>query len=59
MALSPDLANPSPLRLGQSRPAPRQPHQPPPMREVTKGWFTMREEPKTIEELREADREQR
>jgi len=29
--------------------------QPPPMREVTKGWFTMREEPKTVEQLRQAD----
>lgn len=49
------------LRL-PSRPAqpkaPPQPRQPPPMREVTKGWFTMREEPKTVEQFRMADHKQ-
>ena len=39
----------------QSDPPRRPLRQPPPMREVTKGWFTMREEEKTLEELQAAD----
>lgn len=49
---------PSPTRRQQGEPAPRpsfHPHQAPPMRVVTKGWFTMREEPKTVQELRALD----
>lgn len=29
------------------------------MREVTKGWFTMRERPQTVEELQQANNERR
>ncbi len=31
---------------------------PPPMRVVTKGWWTLREETKPVDELERADREQ-
>ncbi len=44
-------------RLGQpaSRPAPA----PPPMQVVTKGWWTLRDEQATVDELERADNERR
>ena len=54
--MAPDAS--APLRPAPAKPLPvkpRQPVQPPPMREVTKGWFTLREEAKTVEQFRQAD----
>lgn len=59
MALPPNPPSLQPRPSDPSHLAPHKSHQPPPMREVTKGWFTMREEPKTVEQLREADNERR
>ncbi len=47
-----------PAQSSQPSRATPQPRQPPPMREVTKGWFTMREEPKTVEQFRKAEHKQ-
>ena len=44
----------TPVRA-EAEPTPRPLRPPPPMRVVTKGWFTMREEAKTLEELQAAD----
>ena len=55
MTLRSDPTNPRPPPPNSSEHDAPKPHSPPPMREVTKGWFTMREEPKTIEQLQKAD----
>ena len=59
MAANPEPVSPAVKPSNQSEPSYRKSHQPPPMREVTKGWFTMRERPQTVEELQQANNERR
>ena len=54
-----ELPDPTPASSDLQSPVPFKVRQPPPMREVTKGWFTMREEAKTVEQLLKEDRERR
>ena len=59
MAVSPKPVGTAVKPSNQSESSNWKHHQPPPMREVTKGWFTMRERPQTVEELQQANDERR